>query len=84
MTSRLAKEAVFKMGIDNGIDYIFKDFEKQFSNITRVEVVGKNGREFTKLIKTGKYIIMLQDDNRTLKLFEEIEWLKKKYTLRYR
>ena len=44
MTSRLAKETVFKMGINNGIDYIFKDFEKQFSNITRVEVIGKDGR----------------------------------------
>ena len=73
MTSRLAKETVFKMGIDKGIDYIFKDFEKQFSNITRVEVIGKDGREFTKLIKTGKYRVSLQDDNRTLKLFEEIE-----------
>ena len=73
MTSRLAKETVFKMGIDNGIDYIFKDFEKQFSNITRVEIIGKDGRDVIRMLKDSKYRVSLQDDNRTLKLFEEIE-----------
>ena len=84
MTSRLAKEAVFKMGIDNGVDYIFKDFEKQFSNITRVEIIGKDGRDVIRMLKDSKYRVSLQDDNRTLKLFEEIGWLKKKSKHKYK
>jgi len=59
--------------ISNCYSVILELMKNQTSNVTRVEVVGKNGREFTKLIKTGKYIIMLQDENRTLKLFEEVE-----------
>lgn len=44
---------------------------KKIVNITRVEVIGKNGREFTKLLKDGHYELSLQDDGKTIKIFEK-------------
>jgi hypothetical protein len=52
------------------INKIYDDFENNLSSINRVEVVGKNGREFSKHLKDGKYTISLQDNNKTIKLFE--------------
>ena len=40
-------------------------------DITRVEVIGKNGREFSKMLKNSFYEISIQDDGRTIKLFEK-------------
>ena len=42
-------------------------------NITRVEVVGRNGREFSKLLKSSFYEVSIQDDGKTIKLFEKIQ-----------
>ena len=41
------------------------------SIITRVEVIGKKGREFSKLLTDSVYEISIQDAGRTIKLFEE-------------
>lgn len=38
---------------------------------TRVEVIGKDGREFSKLLTSSEYTISMQDDGKTIKLFEE-------------
>ena len=40
-------------------------------NITRVEIIGKNGREFVNILKNGYYEISIQDDGKTIKLFEK-------------
>lgn len=40
-------------------------------NITRVEVIGRNGREFSKTLNDSFYKISIQDDGKTLKLFED-------------
>ena len=50
-------------------DDIYK-YEK-IVKITRIEVIGKNGREFVKLLKDGFYEMELQDDGKTIKLFEK-------------
>lgn len=40
--------------------------------ISRVEVIGSDGREYVRYFKEGeKMQYMLQDDNRTLKIFIE-------------
>ena len=39
--------------------------------ITRVEVIGKAQREFTKMLREGYYEISIQDNGRTIKLFEK-------------
>lgn len=39
--------------------------------ITRVEVIGKGGREFTKWLNDSHYEISIQDDGQTIKLFEK-------------
>ena len=44
---------------------------KQPNHITRIEVIGLQGREFTKMLATGSYEISIQDDGRTIKLFEK-------------
>jgi hypothetical protein len=40
------------------------------NTISRVEVIGKDGREFVKILKNSVYRISKQDDGKTLKLFE--------------
>lgn len=50
-------------------DDVYK-YEK-IVKITRLEVVGKNGREFVKILKDGFYDICLQDDGQTIKIFEK-------------
>lgn len=40
--------------------------------ITRIEVVGKDGREFVKRLKVGYYEISIQDCGKTIKIFERI------------
>jgi hypothetical protein len=45
--------------------------EEMYSSITRVEVVTEEGRVYTKWCDDGKqFKLSLQDDGRTLKLFE--------------
>lgn len=44
-------------------------YEKKV-NITRVEIIGKNGREFVKMLKDSFYAVSIQDDGRTIKLIE--------------
>lgn len=44
---------------------------KKIVNITRVEVIGLEGREFSKWLKDSNYEISIQDDGRTIKLFEK-------------
>jgi hypothetical protein len=39
--------------------------------INRVEVIGKDGRDFVKLLENGHYEISMQDDGKTIKLFEK-------------
>ena len=41
------------------------------TNITRVEVIGNKGREFSKLLIGAKYKVHIQDEGRTIKLFEK-------------
>ena len=52
-------------------DDIYK-YEKMIK-ISRVEVVGKNGREFVKMLENGHYEISIQDDGKTIKLFEKMQ-----------
>ena len=48
--------------------------ERKFSKISRVEVIGKEGREYVRYFKDDEYMDWdLQDDDRTLKIFIE-EW----------
>lgn len=44
--------------------------------ISRVEVIGKDGREFVKMLKDGHYEIDIQDDGKTIKVFEKIDEVK--------
>ena len=46
------------------------DNNRQDTSITRVEVIGLNGREFTKRLNGTFYTISIQDEGRTIKLFE--------------
>ena len=41
------------------------------SEITRVEVIGRDGREFSKLLSDATYEISIQDNGKTIKLFEK-------------
>ena len=42
----------------------------QFKNVSRVEVIGPDGREYVRYFKDNESMhYMLQDDNRTLKIF---------------
>jgi hypothetical protein len=44
--------------------------ELKFSAVSRVEVIGPEGREYVRYFETGECMhYMLQDDNRTLKIF---------------
>jgi len=46
--------------------------ERKFSAVSRVEVIGKNGREYTRYFDDEEFMyIDLQDDDRTLKIFIE-------------
>ena len=62
----------FGDGDDNNVDIdtlplnSFQDY-----NPTRIEVIGKDGREFTKRLDNAYYDISIQDDGRTIKLFEK-------------
>lgn len=49
---------------------IDEDKYEKIPNITRVEIIGKNGREFSKWLENSYYEISMQDDNKTIKLFE--------------
>ena len=52
------------------IEQVFDEFENQ-NTINRVEVIGKDGRDFVKLLENGHYEISMQDDGKTIKLFEK-------------
>lgn len=52
------------------INKIYDEFENQ-NIINRVEIIGKDGREFVKLLENGYYEISIQDDGKTIKLFEK-------------
>jgi hypothetical protein len=41
--------------------------------ISRIEVIGKEGREFIKILEKGYYEISIQDDGKTIKLFEKVD-----------
>ena len=46
--------------------------EGKFSAVSRVEVIGKNGREYVRYFEDEEFMyIALQDDNKTLKIFIE-------------
>ena len=48
--------------------------ERKFSKVSRVEVIGKEGREYVRYFTDNEYMDWdLQDDDRTLKIFIE-EW----------
>ena len=48
--------------------------EGKFSAVSRVEVIGKNGREYVRYFEDEEFMyIDLQDDDRTLKIFIEGE-----------
>jgi hypothetical protein len=57
--------------IDN--DEAIRLVEEYFSSITRVEVITTKGREYVKRCDSKAHFkLSLQDDGRTLKLFEEL------------
>ena len=43
----------------------------QSSNLKRVEVILKSGRAYSKWLTNTHFTISIQDDGRTIKLFEE-------------
>ena len=46
--------------------------EGKFSAVSRVEVIGKGGREYVRYFEDEEFMyIALQDDDRTLKIFIE-------------
>ena len=46
--------------------------ERKFSKISRVEVIGKEGREYVRYFTDNEYMDHdIQDDDRTLKIFIE-------------
>jgi len=46
--------------------------ERKFTKVSRVEVIGKEGREYVRYFKDGEFMYYgLQDDDRTLKIFIE-------------
>ena len=58
--SEMAKQA-WEAGIQEGIEY---------DKISRVEVIGSEGREYVRYFKDDEYMDWdLQDDDRTLKIF---------------
>jgi len=59
--------------LNEATDRAFDECEKKLSNITRVEVIGEKGREFSKWLKNKRYLILFQDENRTIKLFEDMK-----------
>jgi len=46
--------------------------ERKFSKVSRLEAIGPEGREYVRYFKDEEFMhYMLQDDNRTLKIFIE-------------
>ena len=46
--------------------------ERRFSKVSRLEVIGKEGREYVRYFEEEEYMDWyLQDDDRTLKIFIE-------------
>ena len=46
--------------------------ERRFSEVSRLEVIGKDGREYVRYFEEEEYMDWyLQDDDRTLKIFIE-------------
>ena len=46
--------------------------ERKFSNVSRLEVIGPDGREYVRYFEEDEFMYyMLQDDDRTLKIFIE-------------
>lgn len=46
--------------------------ERKFEAISRVEVIGPDGREYVRYFKDDEFMhVMLQDDDRTMKIFIE-------------
>lgn len=46
--------------------------ERKFSKVSRLEVIGPEGREYVRYFEDEEFMhYMLQDDNRTLKIFIE-------------
>jgi len=60
-----------EIDIPDGVDVLAEPKEEKEVAITRVEVIGLEGREFVSHLKGGTYTTSLQDDGRTLKIFEE-------------
>ena len=52
------------------LDKYLDEFENQ-NIINRVEVIGKEQRDFVKLLENGHYEISMQDNGKTIKLFEK-------------
>lgn len=71
MTRKEAKEKLWSNGHSDSnwiIDKIYDDFE---SNFTRVEIISSLGRVFCDRCSDNRhYELSIQDDNRTLKIFE--------------
>lgn len=50
------------------IDNEQKDWIKDYPNVTRVEVIGSNGREYVRY-ECSNVQVSLQDDEQTIKVF---------------
>lgn len=55
--------------INNNYHQLIENYFKQFTNITRVEVIDKNGRSYSNWNDENNVSISFQDENRTLKIF---------------
>ena len=53
------------------VEYIEELLDEQLKNISRVEVVTKHGRDYTRWAEADRiFKVSLQDSNKTIKLFE--------------
>lgn len=56
-------------------EYIHELLARQLSTISRVEVITEKGRVYSKWVRDNHaFKISLQDDNRTIKIFEVLEY----------
>ena len=56
-------------------EYIDELLTRQLSAISRVEVITEKGRVYSKWVRDNHaFKISLQDDNRTIKIFEVLEY----------
>lgn len=62
--------------------YILKELSEdiyryeKIIKISRVEIISKEGREFVKILKDGYYDISIQDNGKTIKIFEKDDEVK--------